>query len=873
MVDTLLILPEDLYQRTTIERFEGENLVVSPYPGKPGSYLSARDALKRVRTTSAARVLIADLRCGAALAALRKAGCHAERIGTRVYGGDRLLSPDDPFSGQTVLEHILPIRGEATGKRDDAQLHRVEAWQRDGWAGLSALGVSWADAQAFVGVQCERKWNEAQTLAQALRRDLDDLTLALAPEELSQGIADAIQSPLEPKGPAEEGYKAEDPCPADCDEEDYEQARFRREPVAVKPLLVLYHGSGAPDLKAVDHLEYRGARARLPWLLSLLDDPVLNHAFDLCLDVGSYRCRLDARLRRGTPSGAIDALVSRLLAVALVTGRPVRHYGCTFYLPLDLHLDEELDTTGDTLPRRLPAELDKRAGIEPHQVPGPSRAVEALSRTISAAKRREERCKIAAGDLTEEAAEAQALLYFLPALQQRIFETDDHREDEDTIRHWRLPLAESRRFRLHIDGPPGNARTKHLTSANTQISDVSLFGYHNDLFVLSIRVELPDEQRALASRLARDDATWWHPLFASSPRDFGAIHALQAEHWLWVTKAARLLRPAFPQQELEGKITRISLRGAGDCEDFDHTRAFSPIVLYLLERLTGQDYAKEPKRLLQVRDDRMVANVAYGLAGPSPGDDPFAREAFERLFSLALFVDRGKDGFANQDGYAYDKEFVRKLLDAQANRRWEAVGTLYGYTNFSNIAMGTGAYFCGPVARVHVPHIYGRMLLLALFFELTFAHFDRLITAATKNALPHQGKSGDDPEAASNAFGRFHQQFLRFTNDHWFHEVTSQTQGAEIFRLQTRALGLEAKYALIKDELERSDDFIAHTHGEVRDKQGHELNKLGYSLSRKATRAGSWARSCRRNPPGSAAHGAPGRPTRRAGSSAAARSR
>jgi len=65
--------------------------------------------------------------------------------------------------------------------------------------------------------------------------------------------------------------------------------------------------------------------------------------------------------------------------------------------------------------------------------------------------------------------------------------------------------------------------------------------------------------------------------------------------------------------------------------------------------------------------------------------------------------------------------------------------------------------------------------------------------------------------------------------------------GAEIFRLQTRALGLEAKYALIKDELERSDDFIAHTHGEVRDKQGHELNKLGYSLSRKATRAGSWA--------------------------------
>lgn len=75
---------------------------------------------------------------------------------------------------------------------------------------------------------------------------------------------------------------------------------------------------------------------------------------------------------------------------------------------------------------------------------------------------------------------------------------------------------------------------------------------------------------------------------------------------------------------------------------------------------------------------------------------------------------------------------------------------------------------------------------------------------------------------------------MRFTNDHWFHEVTSQTQGAEIFRLQTRALGLEEKYALIKDELERSDDFIAQRHDQGLAKQGQEMNKM-------ATRAGWWA--------------------------------
>ena len=37
--------------------------------------------------------------------------------------------------------------------------------------------------------------------------------------------------------------------------------------------------------------------------------------------------------------------------------------------------------------------------------------------------------------------------------------------------------------------------------------------------------------------------------------------------------------------------------------------------------------------------------------------------------------------------------------------------------------------------------------------------------------------------------------------------MTSQVQGIEIFKLQTNSLGLEAEYQLIKDEMERADEY------------------------------------------------------------------
>jgi uncharacterized membrane protein len=56
-------------------------------------------------------------------------------------------------------------------------------------------------------------------------------------------------------------------------------------------------------------------------------------------------------------------------------------------------------------------------------------------------------------------------------------------------------------------------------------------------------------------------------------------------------------------------------------------------------------------------------------------------------------------------------------------------------------------------------------------------------------------------------FRALRKKFILFTNNYWFREVSNQTQGIEVFELQTKNLGLEKEYTLIKDEMERADEY------------------------------------------------------------------
>lgn len=594
---------------------------------------------------------------------------------------------------------------------------------------------------------------------------------------------------------------------------NYRDASQHRIPVALKPVLIIYHRGSKDEssfdkLEAISRIEYVGDASRRDWLSRLLIDPALAVDFKMELSLGEHRCRFWAEPRVTTSKSVVHALVSRMLSVLLVAGRPLRYYTCTFLLPLDLKLDDEFER--DDKLKRLPKPLHHKGEVELHAVsPNPALL---LKQAIG------ERAGPRETDipLSESECEAQAMIYLVPPIQRFVFDTGQDgainlkTRSIDPVKHWRLLPEEARKLTLKLTGiSVDEERVAPLSERRAQVDDLSLFEYYNGLYLLALRVTLREcvVKQARTLGLFQDGPRWWHSLFAGSEAEFRVIQGLQAEAWLHFTRSARLLRPAFPEEVEEGKLNEIVLGEAGaELCAFNYEHDFSPVVKHLLGRFVPAHIINDEKRFKQVRDDRMFVNVAYGLAGPAPAGDVDAEAAFERLFSFALNGDRATDSIAGPTSFAYDRAFVQAQLEREAYSRWKEAGVLSGYTYWSNVYMGFNRYFAEIVASVHVPYIYQRMLMLALFYQASLYHYERGVTRATQELI--EIKDSFDLKNKTEAFRNLRGEFIEFTNKYWLREVTAQTQGSEIFQLQTKALALDDKYALIKDEMERADEYV-----------------------------------------------------------------
>jgi uncharacterized membrane protein len=330
----------------------------------------------------------------------------------------------------------------------------------------------------------------------------------------------------------------------------------------------------------------------------------------------------------------------------------------------------------------------------------------------------------------------------------------------------------------------------------TIVTDVSLFEYFNELYVLAVTVK-PQVTIDQNSSLNRDNATWWHDLVFSNLEVFSKIKILQLQNWLRFTNQMRIIYPSFPEQVEEKKITLSELKTSKESEPikFGTKDKFSPILLHWVKQFFKDEQLTE--RLKFLPDDRMFVSVAYGLSGLPP-KTAYGREEIKRLFSLALYVDHEGVTFSNLDGYVYDPKFTQNLMQQHCLNRWEQLGTHSGYCGYANAYLGFGWFFNDVIAPSHVPYIYGRMLLLALFYQATLRNFNRRVSYATR-VLSESGEP--------KHFRALRKKFILFTNNYWFREVSNQTQGIEVFELQTKNLGLEKEYTLIKDEMERADEY------------------------------------------------------------------
>jgi hypothetical protein len=701
-------------------------------------------------------------------ARLRALGKIVHEVDHHAYNGEK------PLSALSSLEQFAQLMNH---KLSDEQM-KIAINDRDYLMGLSQLGASWEEAESLR----KREWEirgQAEAMKAAIEfvrenaRDFEgDVRLILSPEKYSGVMLEAAQFPSK---------------------DEYEEASKYKSAIVLKTVLVLHYRE-ENNTKHIYQVEFAGAAKYKDALTELSKTPQLQTDFDFWQGGGEAGCFFGANEKH--TFARMDALISDLLDICLYAGRALRHYGCTFYLPLDLFLDEDLENLEQDAVSHNWSLLKKpdHDVFEEHlmDIDVPLKTEKELDEPIG--------------------QERQAYMYLLPHIRDLVFKTKQ-KPSTTAIHHYRLKKIDNLQWSLTPEKEP---------VITARVTDVSLYSYFNGLYVLAVTVK-PEAACILSksaakeaekseassdpskseektwiqeSSLSRDDVTWWHDLVFSSAEEFAYIQALQLQKWLHFTNQIRILYPSFVEQLKENKMQASELKISSEqLIAFKKTDKFSPIVLHWIKQFFKDDRLME--RLQFLPEDRMFVSVAYGLSGLAPKTDRQHAEV-KRLFSLALYVDHKAGTFNALDNYAYDPDFTRKLMEQHSLHRWQKLGTHLGFCGYANAYLGFGWFFSDVIAPSHVPFFYGRMLLLSLFYQNTLRHFNRRVSRATR-ALSEQKES--------KYFRMLRKDFILFTNNYWFREVSSQIQGIEIFELQTKAVGLEKEYALIKDEMERADEY------------------------------------------------------------------
>lgn len=459
------------------------------------------------------------------------------------------------------------------------------------------------------------------------------------------------------------------------------------------------------------------------------------------------------------------------------------------------------------------------------------------------------------GDTRE--GDAQAYHYFTPALRDILFArnvVNDTSPHPRPLQEWRLEEPEVHKLKLHL----GNDANKDnpLLYQKGLFQSVTLYRYFNGIYLLAFQVTpealppLQKEQEKLKrnrvaeltaneelsaikkEKIAKKAEDWLVkenngvPLFRANapatldqaisqhPAEADIYKQLQLEAWLRFTRLARLLYPSFAEQSEESKISPLRLyqdnkeiatafdKTAKMCIPAQSGENLSSVVRRLLELFFSQSDSERLKSELNtnkhIYDDRLYVSVAYGLT-----EKKLPQKQLERLFSLALYVDRHNDTWNELDAHVYTPKTIKPRIKERSMRLWEGKGGYFGYTDYSNAVLYSDSFFRDILAPTHIPRIYDRMLIQALFYQASLRLYDDDICKETDKILE---------EKKPNRIRQQRKAFIRFTNQYWFHNLTEQMQGKEIFKLQQDGLGLEKHYNIIKDELERTDEYLQMEH-------------------------------------------------------------
>lgn len=216
----------------------------------------------------------------------------------------------------------------------------------------------------------------------------------------------------------------------------------------------------------------------------------------------------------------------------------------------------------------------------------------------------------------------------------------------------------------------------------------------------------------------------------------------------------------------------------------------------------------------QIEDDRAAAMVF--LIHPTP----------ERLSGSDLARHCFYDGAGGPEAASYSPAFLAtferdycyaRFWDPDSNNWMKTLHMCCGY-GFTTITTPGGAFLLE-----HFRHHYFQLGLLVHFHRSTLLQFSSLFTSV----MPTD-ETGEQPYRRLLEVRR---QFARFVSTSWFHEVTNQEQGRELFDLWSRHLRTEELMENILSEASAVDAVFRAYEQDKRDSEILDLTKSQRELA------------------------------------------
>ena len=196
-------------------------------------------------------------------------------------------------------------------------------------------------------------------------------------------------------------------------------------------------------------------------------------------------------------------------------------------------------------------------------------------------------------------------------------------------------------------------------------------------------------------------------------------------------------------------------------------------------------------------DDRARVFCSAVPVGEYP-QTPWGREHFEAI--LARFNTVEEYG----QGHFYYPPFALKELRDGIYDRFRSDGALYACTSHSMVFLGFGEFAHNFIHKVHMATTYCLMFITSLFYQAILNSFFLKLGILERESVGRQERL-----FASAQYQELRKSLTFFTNNLWFHKVSSQVQGEELFSLLNKQFGLEDEYALVCRKIERAEELYS----------------------------------------------------------------